>query len=77
MNGGDYSLSQCDMISLLAANVKCVNTGVKKMIKVLSMHHTISPFIDMMMMMMIVILHQSKLWTRFLIQVSSNMCPNF
>ena len=42
-NGGHYSLSQCDMNSLLAANVKCDNTEVKKWSKS-------CPYIVMMML---------------------------
>ena len=42
-------LNQCDMNSLLAANVKRGNTEEEKMIKVMTMYHTISQYIDMMM----------------------------
>ena len=52
-NGGYYSLSQYDMNSLLAANVKCGDFEVKKMI--MSMYHMISLYIDMMMLIIMLL----------------------
>ena len=59
---------------LLAVNMKCGNIDVKKMIKVMSMYHMISPYIDMMMSIIMLLYNKSITIVTGLIKVTSS--PN-